>query len=99
VYVIARAFWGLGYATEAATAVRDAALGSLGLTRLIALVDPDNAPSARVASKLGMRRERLTTRPGGRLMEMWALGSGHGHRSPTTFRSDIAPAESRRARP
>lgn len=99
VYVIAPDCWGLGYATEAAAALRDEALGTLGLTRLIALIDPDNAASAHVAAKLGMRRERLTTRPGGRLMEVWALGSGQNHRSPATSRSDTAPGESRRARP
>lgn len=73
VYVFARAAWGRGYATEAATALRDHAFAALGLARLMALIDPGNAASARVAHKVGMRRERLTTRPGGRVMEVWAL--------------------------
>lgn len=73
VYVFARAAWGHGYASEAAAALRDHAFGALGLPRLIALIDPENAPSARVARKTGLFRERLTTRPGGRVMEVWSM--------------------------
>lgn len=57
-YLIARSDWGRGYATEAARAVRDYALGELGRTRLIALIAHDNERSARVAEKLGMTHER-----------------------------------------
>ncbi len=57
-YALGRDFWGQGYATEAATAVRDQALGPMGRTRLIAFVRPENHASARVAEKLGMRHER-----------------------------------------
>lgn len=63
-YRLARASWGRGFATEAATAVRDHAFGRLGLSRLVALVDPANRRSARVAEKLGMRYERDVMRPG-----------------------------------
>lgn len=57
-YVLGREYWGRGYATEAATAMRDHALGSLGLHRLIALIDHGNEASRRVAGKLGMAYER-----------------------------------------
>jgi RimJ/RimL family protein N-acetyltransferase len=57
-YVLAREYWGLGYATEAASAVRDHALEALGLHRLVALVRPANEASKRVAAKLGMTYER-----------------------------------------
>jgi RimJ/RimL family protein N-acetyltransferase len=57
-YALGRDFWGQGYATEAATVVRDQALGPMGRTRLIAFVRPENLASARVAEKLGMRHER-----------------------------------------
>jgi [ribosomal protein S5]-alanine N-acetyltransferase len=53
-YLLGRDYWGHGYATEAATAVRDWALGELGFERLIALIYPDNVRSIRVAEKLGM---------------------------------------------
>ena len=55
---LARAHWGRGYATEAARAVRDYAFATLALPRLIALIDPQNRASLRVAEKLDMRYER-----------------------------------------
>ncbi len=53
-----RKSWSKGYATEAASAVRDHAFLELRLARLIALVDPDNAASIRVVGKLGMCYEK-----------------------------------------
>ena len=57
-YRFARAIWGQGYATEAARAVRDFAFATLDLKRLIAMIDPFNAASIRVAEKIGMRYEK-----------------------------------------
>jgi RimJ/RimL family protein N-acetyltransferase len=57
-YRLARPFWGQGYATEAVVAVRDYSFSVLCLPRLIALVDPQNVASIRVAEKAGMRYER-----------------------------------------
>ena len=54
---IARAEWGRGYATEAATAVRDWGFESLQLEKLLARLDPRSGASRRVAEKLGMRLE------------------------------------------
>ena len=51
---------GQGYATEACEAVLDLAFdasGGLGLHRVVARMDARNAASARLASRLGMRRE------------------------------------------
>ena len=56
-YRLARAHWGQGYATEAVTAVRDYAFAALEMPRLIALIDPANTTSIRVAEKAGMRYE------------------------------------------
>ncbi len=56
-YRLARSAWGHGYATEAAQAVRDFAFQTLCLKRLIALIDPHNSASIRVAEKLGMAYE------------------------------------------
>jgi RimJ/RimL family protein N-acetyltransferase len=75
VYVLARGAWGKGYATEAACALRRAAFDVLGLPRLIALIDPENAPSARVAEKIGLRLEKTTLRPGGKVMHVYALSA------------------------
>jgi RimJ/RimL family protein N-acetyltransferase len=52
---------GNGYATEAAAACRDLARDVLGLRRLIAIIDPDNVPSQRVAAKIGLAPEKTTT--------------------------------------
>ena len=57
-YRLARSFWGKGYATEAALAVRDYAFDTLGLTRLITMIDPQNVASIRVAEKIGMIYEQ-----------------------------------------
>jgi RimJ/RimL family protein N-acetyltransferase len=56
-YRLARSAWGQGYATEAARAVRDFAFDCLGMQRLIAIIDPSNTASIRVAEKIGMRHE------------------------------------------
>jgi RimJ/RimL family protein N-acetyltransferase len=47
-----------GFATEAARAVRDWALGPRGLPTLVSYVGIDNAPSRRVAEKLGAQIDR-----------------------------------------
>jgi ribosomal-protein-alanine N-acetyltransferase len=57
-YALGRPHWGAGYATEAAAAVRDHALGPMERERLIAFIRPENERSRRVAEKLGMRHER-----------------------------------------
>jgi len=59
-YMVQRSSWGRGYATEAATAVRDFAVERLSRTRLISLIHPENVASQRVAIKVGMGWERRT---------------------------------------
>jgi RimJ/RimL family protein N-acetyltransferase len=51
---LAPAAWGRGLATEGAGAALAEAFGPLRLERAIAVVDPDNARSLRVAARLGM---------------------------------------------
>jgi RimJ/RimL family protein N-acetyltransferase len=57
-YTLGRDYWGQGFATEAAGAVRDYALGELGAARLIALIIHGNTASENVARKLGLEYER-----------------------------------------
>ncbi|MDQ3934543.1 MAG: GNAT family N-acetyltransferase [Actinomycetota bacterium] len=54
-WTLARAAWGQGIATEAATASLDYAWREVGLDRVISLIDPANERSQSVARKLGMR--------------------------------------------
>ena len=58
-YLLAPEAQGFGFATEAASAMRDAAFAG-GLERLIALIADGNAASVRVAHRLGMRSSRAT---------------------------------------
>lgn len=58
IWHVIRGRWRQGIASEAATAARDHAFGLLGLRRLVALVRPENLPSAGVARKIGMELER-----------------------------------------
>lgn len=64
-WMIGRDSWNRGYATEAATPVVRMAYETLGTTRLISLIRPDNAASIRVAEKLGAVPERTITMTGG----------------------------------
>jgi RimJ/RimL family protein N-acetyltransferase len=57
-YRLMRKFWGYGYATEAACAIRDYAFSELNLPRLVALIEPVNKRSIGVARKLGMKLEK-----------------------------------------
>jgi [ribosomal protein S5]-alanine N-acetyltransferase len=56
-YRLACSSWGQGYATEAASAVRDFAWKTLHLSRLVSLIDPSNIASIHVVEKLGMQYE------------------------------------------
>lgn len=54
--------WGHGYATECGRAALDAA-PTLGLSRVIAVIDPGNTPSIAVATRLGMVHEQTRPHP------------------------------------
>lgn len=69
-WVFARAHWGNGYATEAGRVARDHVLSIMRLPRVVAIVDPENYRSIRVAEKLGLRYEGRRT------------GAELGHRMP-----------------
>jgi RimJ/RimL family protein N-acetyltransferase len=56
---------GQGYATEAAAASRDFARDVLGVHRLIAIINPLNVPSRRVAAKIGLKMEKHAVAPDG----------------------------------
>jgi RimJ/RimL family protein N-acetyltransferase len=56
-YLIRRPYWHRGLASEAARGVRDYAFETLGRTRVVSLIRPENGPSQGVAGKIGMVRE------------------------------------------
>jgi len=63
---------GHGYATEAAAACHDHARDVLGVSRLIAIIHPENVPSQRVAEKIGLRYERDATSSDGDPVRLYA---------------------------
>lgn len=56
-YVLKREVWGQGIATEAVRLALSVGFQSLGVSRIEALVDPQNLASIRVLEKSGMNRE------------------------------------------
>lgn len=76
IYVFSRKDWGNGYASEAARGLCRYAFEHLGLRSLIALIDPENRASARVAEKAGMRFWKETIRPTGKRMQVYLKEPG-----------------------
>jgi ribosomal-protein-alanine N-acetyltransferase len=74
VYVLTPAVWSRGFATEAGRAIRDHAMTALGQRRLVALIDPGNAASERVAIRLGFRCEGEVQRAHG-AMRLYACAA------------------------
>ncbi len=73
VYVFGVPAWGKGYASEAARALLAYGFDDLGLRRIVALVEPGNDASARVAVKAGMHLEKQVVRPGDRRMDLYVI--------------------------
>ncbi|HUS46614.1 MAG TPA: GNAT family N-acetyltransferase [Phycisphaerae bacterium] len=59
-YRVLPCYWGQGFATEAARATLDHASRNLGFSRIVAVIQPANVASVRVAEKAGMKYERDT---------------------------------------
>lgn len=57
-YWISPAFWGQGYATEAAKSLAEYGFGKLEKQRLVSLIQPGNTASRKVAEKAGMKLEK-----------------------------------------
>ena len=53
-YLFQKAFWGNGYATEAAAACRDFAFGKLGAAEVFSIIRDTNTASQNVARRIGM---------------------------------------------
>jgi len=57
-WALSRAFWGCGYASEAARKVKKIAAKYMPGTSLISLIFPDNDPSIKLAEALGAKFEK-----------------------------------------
>jgi RimJ/RimL family protein N-acetyltransferase len=60
-WILARDAWGHGYATETGAAAMRHVLETLNRPRVVAIIDPGNEPSKRVAARLGMTYEATYT--------------------------------------
>ena len=69
---LAEKYWGEGLATEIAIAIRDYAFSKLGLSEIIGIVDPQNAPSIHILEKIGMKFDR-TVIYGGLSLQIYKL--------------------------
>lgn len=58
-YAFLPAFWSKGFALESAQAVINHAKETIGLKRVVAIVDPANAGSIRLLEKIGMTFENM----------------------------------------
>ncbi|MDJ0657603.1 MAG: GNAT family N-acetyltransferase [Xanthomonadales bacterium] len=63
-WTLARPMWGNGYATEAARACLEHALGPMQQQRVISLIHPDNHASRKVAERIGETLSGHTELPG-----------------------------------
>jgi len=77
IYVLAKSVWGKGYATEIGRGLCIYAYHVRNLNRLIALVEPENKASERVAVKIGMHLEKEIVRPEGGMRRMYAIFLPH----------------------
>ncbi len=74
-YILVSSAWGKGYATEMGLALKRYAFEGMRIDRLIALIEPENVASERVAVKIGMRFEKEVVRPGGALRKVYAIAA------------------------
>lgn len=79
IYVFCQAAWGKGFASEIGKALIQYAFEIMNIDRLIALIEPENSASERVAVKIGMHFEKEILRPGGLIKKMYVIAcSGKG---------------------
>jgi RimJ/RimL family protein N-acetyltransferase len=60
---IAKPYWGMGYASEAAAEVLSFGVGTLGITDIVSICQLENSASIRIMQKLGMSFDRRTVDP------------------------------------
>jgi RimJ/RimL family protein N-acetyltransferase len=75
-YTLARSVWGRGYATELGRALVAYAFDELEVPRVVAQVEPENAASRNVLTKLGMTEEGVRTAYG-RPHLLYAIANGN----------------------
>lgn len=77
-YFFASTEWGKGYGAEICQALIQFAFGQPGVTRIVALINPENTPSERVAVQSGLHFEREVLRPGGAVRRLFVRAKTSG---------------------
>ncbi len=72
-YILSSSVWGRGFGTEIANAIKSHAFMELQLGRLVALIEPNNTASERVAVKIGMHFTKEIDRPGGTRRKVYLI--------------------------
>jgi len=72
-YMLHPAFQGRGYAVEIGRGLIDYAFAGLKLPQLIALIHPENEPSAQVARRIGMHLAGEILRPGNAIRLLYRI--------------------------
>ena len=72
-YALRPAFWGKGYAFEAASAVLAHGRETFGLRRIVAIISPDNVGSKALLEKLGLRYEETLRLSGDKDTHLFAI--------------------------
>jgi RimJ/RimL family protein N-acetyltransferase len=75
IYIFKASAWGKGYATEIGRAITKYAFEEMKIGRVIALIEPENKASERVALKIGMKFEKEVIRPGGAKRKVYVIES------------------------
>ena len=73
IYIFKASAWGKGYATEIGQAIVKYAFEEMKIGRVIALIEPENKASERVALKVGMKFEKEVYRPGGAKRKVFVI--------------------------
>ncbi|MDM5297619.1 GNAT family N-acetyltransferase [Bacillus pumilus] len=61
-YMLKRAAWGHGYATEAAKGCLTYGFDEMKVRRMVSLIRPENEASVKVALKMGMKKEKTISK-------------------------------------
>lgn len=67
-YRLLPAYWGRGLGAEAASSTLNYGLSTLGLKRVISIIEPANIASIKVAEKCGMKLEKESTVQGTKVL-------------------------------
>jgi len=79
---LGRAAWGFGYAPEAAAPILEHGMGTLAQDRIMAIIQPENTRSVRVAEKIGLHADGMIEYNGLPVLKYEQTQNTFNHRHP-----------------